>query len=415
VDPGASSPLLVGDRRADVAVVGAGIVGLAVARSLAALRPGSRIVVLDKELAISQHQTGRNSGVIHSGVYYAPGSLKARLCSEGAAALKQYCADRSIPTNICGKVIVATDASELPRLEELHRRAVLNGAVGIDLIGPERLHELEPHTAGVRALHVSGTGIVDYGRVAEAFADDVVASGGEILLGYEVRGIAESGGQGVRLECAAGEVRARNVVFCAGVYADRLARLGGGDHEPTIVPFRGDYYVLRPHARHLANALIYPVPDPAFPFLGVHTTLRMDGSMWLGPNAVLAFAREGYSRRHVSMADSIETLRSCGFRRLARKHLKTGIGEMVRDSSKRLFVASARKLLPELEAGDVHSGPAGIRAQAVNPDGTLVDDFVVERRHGVVHVRNAPSPGATSSLMIGETIAAMAEEAFALN
>jgi len=277
------------------------------------------------------------------------------------------------------------------------------------------LRELEPHAAGVRALHVPGTGIVDYGRVALAFADDVVEGGGEILLGYEVTGIAERSGQGVRLTCDAGEVTARNVVFCAGVYADRLARLGGGADEPRIVPFRGDYYVLRPTARHLANALIYPVPDPAFPFLGIHTTLRMDGSMWLGPNAVLALDREGYRRRQVSIGDVTETLRSRGFRRLARRHLLMGLGEMVRDVSRHLFVASARKLLPELEARDVIAGPAGIRAQAVSADGALVEDFVLERRPGVVHVRNAPSPGATSSLLIGETIAAMAEEAFGLS
>ena len=410
-----ASAVTVGDRSADVAVVGAGIVGLAVARSLALRRPGLTVVVLDKESSISQHQTGRNSGVIHSGVYYAPGSLKARLCTQGAAALKQYCSERSIPTNICGKVIVATEASELPRLEELHRRAVQNGAIGLDLIGPDRLRELEPHAAGVRALHVPGTGIVDYGRVALAFADDVVEGGGEILLGYEVTGIAERSGQGVRLTCDAGEVTARNVVFCAGVYADRLARLGGGADEPRIVPFRGDYYVLRPTARHLANALISPVPDPAFPFLGIHTTLRMDGSMWLGPNAVLALDREGYRRRQVSIGDVTETLRSRGFRRLARRHLLMGLGEMVRDVSRHLFVASARKLLPELEARDVIAGPAGIRAQAVSADGALVEDFVLERRPGVVHVRNAPSPGATSSLLIGETIAAMAEEAFGLS
>lgn len=404
----------LGDRSADVAVVGAGIVGLAVARSLTLRHPGLRIVVLDKETAIARHQTGRSSGVIHSGVYYAPGSLKARLCVQGAAAVRAYCDERAIPYEICGKVIVATDATELPRLEELHRRGKENGAPGLELIGPERLRELEPHAAGLRALHVPGTGIVDYGRVARSFVDDVLAAGGELLLGYEVEEIAELEGTGVRLSCAAGEVTARNAVFCAGVYSDRLARVGGGGADPRIVPFRGDYYVLEPQARHLANALIYPVPDPGFPFLGIHTTLRMDGSMWLGPNAVLAFGRESYGRYQVRLADVIETVRTAGFRRLARKHLRTGLGELVRDYSRHLFVASARKLLPELEAGDVSSGSSGIRAQAVAPDGSLVDDFVLERRPGIVHVRNAPSPGATSSLMIAETIADMAGEAFGL-
>jgi L-2-hydroxyglutarate oxidase len=404
----------VGDRSADVAVVGAGILGLAVARSLSLRHPGLRIVVLDKETAIARHQTGRSSGVIHSGVYYAPGSLKARLCVQGAAALLAYCDERAIPYAVCGKVIVASGATELPRLEELHRRGTENGVPGLELIGPERLRELEPHAAGTRALHVPGTGIVDYGLVARAFADDVAAAGGELLLGYEVESIVEREGAGVRLACASGEVTARNAVFCAGVYSDRLARLGGGAVDPRIVPFRGDYYVLRAQARHLANALVYPVPDPSFPFLGIHTTLRMDGSMWLGPNAVLAFGRESYGRYQVCRGDVAETVRTPGFRRLARKHLRMGLGEMVRDYSKHLFVASARKLLPELKADDVVPGDSGIRAQAIRADGGLVDDFVLERRPGIVHVRNAPSPGATSSLMIGETIAGMAEEAFGL-
>lgn len=410
----AASYASVGDRSADVAVVGAGIVGLAVARSLTVRHPGLRIVVLDKEPAIARHQTGRSSGVIHSGVYYAPGSLKARLCVQGAAALRAYCDERAIPYDVCGKVIVATDAAELPRLEELHRRGTENGVPGLELIGPERLRELEPHAAGVRALHVPGTGIVDYGLVAQGLADDVAVAGGELLLGYEVEGIATLAGAGVRLSCAAGEVTTRSAVFCAGVYSDRLARLGGGAVEPQIVPFRGDYYVLRPEARHLANALVYPVPDPSFPFLGIHTTLRMDGSMWLGPNAVLAFGRESYRRYQVHPGDLFETVRTPGFRRLAWKHLRMGLGELARDSSRHLFVAAARKLLPELEPGDVLPGDAGIRAQALLSDGTLVDDFVLERRPGIVHVRNAPSPGATSSLLIGETIADLAEEAFGL-
>ena len=404
-----------GDRSADVAVVGAGIIGLAVARALALRHPTLRIVVLDKEQEIARHQTGRNSGVIHSGVYYAPGSLKARLCVQGAAALTTYCDERSIPYDICGKVIVANGQAELARLQELYRRGTENGVPGLELVGPDRLRELEPHAAGEQALHVPGTGIVDYGLVARSFAEDVQAAGGELLLGYAVERIEErASGQGVLLSCTAGEVTATNAVFCAGVYADRLARLGGGAADPRIVPFRGDYYVLRPQARHLANALVYPVPDPSFPFLGIHTTLRLDGSMWLGPNAVLALGRESYGRYELAAADVVETIRTAGFRRLARRHLRMGLGEMVRDYSKHLFVASARKLLPELQARDVLPGNSGIRAQALDADGSLVDDFVLERRPGIVHVRNAPSPGATSSLMIGETIASMAEEAFGL-
>jgi L-2-hydroxyglutarate oxidase len=412
---GATSQITVGDRNADVAIVGAGILGLAVARSLSLRHPGLRIVVLDKESGIARHQTGRSSGVVHSGVYYAPGSLKARLCVQGAAALLTYCEERAIPSVVCGKVIIATEMAELPRLEELHRRGTENGVQGLELIGPERLRELEPHAAGIRALHVPGSGIVDFGLVAQALADDVRATGGELLLGYEVESIVERSGAGVRLSCASGEVRAGNAVFCAGVYSDRLARLGGGAVDPWIIPFRGDYYVLRPQARYLANALVYPVPDPSFPFLGIHTTLRMDGSMWIGPNAVLALGRESYRRYQVCAGDLVETVRTPGFRRLARRHLRMGLGEMIRDFSKHLFVASAKKLLPELEADDVLPGDSGIRAQALRADGSLVDDFVVERRPGIVHVRNAPSPGATSSLMIGETIVKMAEEAFGLS
>lgn len=404
----------MGDRTADVAVVGAGIVGLAVARALSRRHPGLRIVVLDKEGAIAQHQTGRNSGVIHSGVYYTPGSLKARLCVQGAAALKAYCEKKAIPFEICGKVIVATCADELTRLDELHRRGTENGVMGLELIGPERLRELEPHAAGVRALHVPGTGIVDYGLVAGALSDDVTAAGGELLLGYEVETVDNRGANGVHLLCAAGQVSVRNAVFCAGVYSDRIARLCGGDLEPRIVPFRGDYYALRPQARHLANALVYPVPDPTFPFLGIHTTLRPDGSMWLGPNAVLALGRESYGRFQVRPGDLIETARTPGFRRLARRHLRSGLGEVARDYSRHLFVAAARKLLPDLRAGDVTPVAAGIRAQALARDGSLVDDFVLERQPGVLHVRNAPSPGATSSLPIGEMIADMADETFGL-
>lgn len=397
-------------------MVGAGILGLSVARSLSLRHPGASIAVLDKEDDVARHQSGRNSGVIHSGVYYAPGSLKARLCVAGAAAMKAYCEQRSIARRICGKVIVATRPAEVPRLEELHRRGIANGAAGLELIGPEALRELEPHAAGVRALRVPGTGVVDYGLVARAFADDVRAAGGSILTGYEVESVeALPGRDGTILSCGAGEVRARHVVFCAGVHADRLARAGGGAAEPRIIPFRGDYYALRPNARHLANGLVYPVPDPAFPFLGIHTTLRVDGAMWLGPNAVPALGREAYGRLEVRPADVAETLRSAGFRRLARRHLRMGLTEMARDASRHLFVRAARTLLPELRAGDVEPAPSGIRAQAIAPDGSLVDDFVLERRPGVVHVRNAPSPGATAAIPIGETIADMAEEAFELS
>ena len=293
---------------------------------------------------------------------------------------------------------------------ELHRRSLANGVPGVELIGPERLAELEPHAAGIAALYSPETAVVDFSRVAAAYAEDVRRAGGELLLGRDVVGLPRRGGA-TTVETTAGAIEAARVVVCAGVYADRLAALSGAPSEPRIVPFRGDYLVLRPERRHLVNGLVYPVPDPAFPFLGIHTTVRLDGEVLLGPNAVLAFAREGYRRRDVSLRDLRETLRSSGFRRLARRHWRTGFGELARDLSTRRFVAAARKLLPELDVGDVLPGPAGIRAQALEPDGTLLDDFVFHEADGVVHVRNAPSPGATSSLAIAEVVADRVEAA----
>lgn len=398
------------ERRYDVAVVGAGILGLATARELQARRPGLHVAVLDKEQRIGAHQTGRASGVVHRGVYYAPGSLKARLCVDGAARLLAYCEERGIPILRCGKVVVATTADELPRLDELHRRSLANGVPGAELIGAERLRELEPHVAGLRALHSPETAVVDFSVVADGYADEIRDRGGELLLGLEVRTFARRGGV-TEIETSGGAVEASRVVVCAGVYADRLAAESGAPAEPRIVPFRGDYLVLRAERRNLVRGLVYPVPDPAFPFLGIHTTIRPNGDVWLGPNAVLALAREGYRRRDVSLRDVREILRSRGFRRLVRRHWRTGSAEALRDLSKRLFVASARKLLPELDVADVLPGPSGIRAQALALDGSLVDDFLFHESDGVVHVRNAPSPGATSSLAIAEVIADRVESA----
>jgi len=388
----------------DVVVVGAGIIGLATARELQRRDPEARVAVLAKEASPGAHQTSHSSGVVHRGVYYAPGSLKAQLCVEGAAALLAYCDERGIPVLRCGKVVVATDAAELPRLEELYRRSVANGVPGVELIGRERLRELEPHVAGVRALHSPETAVVDFARVAAAYADDLRAAGGELLLGREVVGLARRDGTAF-VETSGGTVEAARVVVCGGVHADRLAALSSAPEEPRIVPFRGDYLRLRPERRHLVRGLVYPVPDPAFPFLGIHTTVRPDGDVWLGPNAVPALAREGYRKRDVSLRDVRDALRARGFRRLARGHWRMGLGELVRDVSTRRFVASARKLLPELEVADVLPGPSGIRAQALAVDGTLLDDFVFHETDGVVHVRNAPSPGATSSLAIARVIA----------
>jgi L-2-hydroxyglutarate oxidase len=363
-------------------------------------------VIVDKEADVATHQTGRNSGVIHSGVYYAPGSFKAELCVRGARMLYAYCAETGIPAERCGKVIVAVDDSELARLDSLAERAKANGVEGAELIGQTELARLEPHCTGVRALWVPSTGIVDFGRVARAYADDVRAAGGQIRLLSEVTAIQRERDT-FTVETTAGSIEARAVLVCAGVYADRLARKTGGMTEPAIVPFRGDYWLLRPDRRYLAKNLIYPVPDPAFPFLGVHFTRRIaDGAVWLGPNAVLALGREGYRRRDVSPGDLGQVLRHRGFRRLARRYWRTGLAEVVRDLSTRALVRELRRYVPEVRVEDVLPGPSGIRAQALDAAGTLIDDFVIDRTDPqLIHVRNAPSPAATSSLAIAELIA----------
>lgn len=400
---------MVADERFDIAIVGAGIVGLATARELLTRRPGLRVGVLDKEPAIAQHQTGHNSGVIHAGVYYAPGSLKARACVAGKAKLIRFCEEHRIPYELCGKVIVATEESELPRLHELYKRGQANGVPGLELIGPRRLRELEPHVEGIQALYSPTTGIVDFGRVAHAYADEVQARGGTILAGHEVTAITQRDGLR-QLVTPVGTIEARVVITCAGVYADRVARLTGAPESPKIVPFRGDYYVLRPERAGMVRSLIYPVPDPRFPFLGVHFTRRIDGSVWLGPNAVLAFSREGYRFRDVNFRDLKETLSFPGFRKLARRYWRTGGAEMYRDLSKRSFLKELQRYMPDLRPDDLLPGPSGVRAQALAPDGSLVDDFVVDRQVGALHVRNAPSPAATSSLAIAELIADAVEE-----
>jgi len=388
----------------DVVIIGAGIVGLAAARELLRRKPGLRLAIVEKELEIGRHQTGHNSGVIHSGIYYAPGSLKAKACVAGAAQLYAYCEEKGIPFEQCGKVIVASDESELPRLEELHRRGTANGVPGLEAISPERLREIEPHVVGVRGLWSPNTGIINYSLVAAAYAADVRSAGGEIRTGHSVVGLQSRGAERV-VETTQGELGAGGVIACAGLYADRVAALSGPPTSPRIVPFRGDYFVLRPERGHLVRSLIYPVPDPAFPFLGVHLTRRIDGSIWLGPNAVLAFAREGYRRTDLAVRDVVEALAHPGFRRLATRYWKVGLAEMWRDVSRAAFCRSLQVYVPELEPNDLLPGPSGVRAQALSDDGALVDDFVVDRAGGILHVRNAPSPAATSSLAIGAMIA----------
>ncbi|MDE3131253.1 MAG: L-2-hydroxyglutarate oxidase [Acidobacteriota bacterium] len=387
-----------------VGVIGAGIVGLAVARRLAELEPGIELTVLDKERQVGAHQTGHNSGVAHAGVYYAPGSLKATLCRRGIELLKPYCAQHGIAYRECGKLIVARDPDELGRLDELEHRARANGVPGLRRLGPAQMVEIEPYVRGVSALHSPHTAIVDFKAVARAYADDIQASGGSLRLGFEVAGIDRRGGE-LLVRSALGEQLAFDrLVVCGGLFSDRLAQLAGEGREPWIVPFRGEYYRLVPERTGLVRGLIYPVPDPAYPFLGVHFTRRIEGGVDIGPNAVLAFKREGYRRTDFSAADLLDVLSSQGFRRLARRHWRMGAQEMWGSLSKRAFIARARDFIPALRAADVEPAPAGVRAQALDPDGSLVDDFRITRVGGLVLVRNAPSPAATSSLAIAEHV-----------
>jgi L-2-hydroxyglutarate oxidase LhgO len=399
--------------RLDVAVVGGGIVGLATAYRLLESRPALRLAVLEKEPELATHQSGHNSGVVHAGLYYPPGSLKARLCREGREALERFCHERGIPLERIGKLVVALSRDELPRLEALRERAQANGVEGIEEVGPERIHEIEPHAAGIRALWSPTTGIVDFRRVALAYADEVRRRGGDVHCSRTVTAI-DVGTDEVVLQTSAGEVVAGNVICCAGLQADRIARLTGDPGKERIVPFRGDYYTLRPAARPLVRSLIYPVPDPRFPFLGVHFTRRIDGQVWAGPNAVLAFALEGYRRRDLQVRDLAAVLADRAFLRLALRYWRTGLAEMWRDWSKRAFVGQLRRYVPEIRGEDLVFGPSGVRAQALDPDGTLVDDFRLGGTGRVLHVRNAPSPAATSSLAIGRELAARAIDQFGL-
>lgn len=402
------------EQQYDIAIIGGGIVGLATAMELLARYPALKLVVLEKEHELAQHQTGRNSGVIHSGIYYAPGSLKAKACVAGKASLLRFCDEHGVPYELCGKVIVATHEEELPRLEQLYQRGLANGVPGLEMIGLERLREIEPYAVGIKALYSPTTGIVDYGQVAQAYAHEVTSHGGEILLDHEISTIEQRNGR-YRLSTPSAIVEARYVIGCAGLYADRVARLSGMLSTPQIVPFRGDYYVLQRERASMVRGMIYPVPDPRFPFLGVHFTRRMNGDVWLGPNAVLAFAREGYRRFDISLGEVWETLRYRGFRRLALRYWRVGLEEMYRDFNKAAFLKALQRYVPDLRIADLLPGPAGVRAQALAPDGTLVDDFVVNHQGGQLHVRNAPSPAATSSLAIAEMIVDTAQRNFALD
>lgn len=385
--------------KCDVAIIGGGIVGIATAHAVQQQRPGASVVVLEKEARLCAHQTGRNSGVIHSGIYYKPGSHKARLCTAGREAMYAFCEEHGIAHQRCGKVIVATEPGELPQLEKLRLRGVENG-LEVQSLDAAQLREHEPHMAGIAGLWVKSTGIVDYKAVVAKLAELVMQKGGEVRLGACV---SEAGAGRVKTQAEVFE--AAQIINCAGLHSDRVARMSGTEPGAQIVPFRGEYYQLSPEKAHLVKGLIYPVPDPQFPFLGVHCTKMIDGSVHLGPNAVLAFAREGYFKTTVNLRDLAETLTFGGFWKLAARHWRSGFQEVLRSLSRAEFVRSLQRLVPEITGADVIPCAAGVRAQALLADGSLVDDFLIRQEAGIIHVLNAPSPAATASLEIGKHIA----------
>jgi len=390
---------------ADFCVVGAGIVGLAVARELQARDPGAEIVVLERGPRIAGHQSGHSSGVIHAGIYYAPGSLKARLCVDGARRLYEFCDERGVEARRSGKVIVAATETELPRLDELERRGLANGVPGLRRIGPEDLREIEPHAAAIAALHSPSTGVVDFPAVAAALAAELTAGGGRVVTGCAVRGLRPAAGA-LSVEHSGGRTEAGAAVLCAGPWADRLAVAAGADPDPRVVPFRGAYLRLRPGRDSLVRASIYPVPDPELPFLGMHLTRNAAGEVLLGPTALVAGARDAYRLRRVLPRDLFESLAWPGTRRMMRRFWRTGLVEIRHAVSIRSFVSEFRRYVPELHETDVERSPhAGVRAQAIGRDGSLVDDFVISESERAVHVRNAPSPAATSALALAELIA----------
>jgi len=401
----------------DLTIVGGGILGLATALKLIRAHPSLRLLILEKEAEIARHQTGNNSGVIHSGLYYRPGSLKARSCVAGRKELMAFCDENAVPYEICGKVVVATSQEELPRLEELHRRGIANGLKDLQIIGPERLKELEPHATGIKGLHVPETGIIDYKKVAAAYAEKIRDAGGDIRLSQRVVGILDRPEQ-IVLQTSGGDYRTKHLINCCGLQSDIVAQMMGGgnnsEEEHRIIPFRGEYYKIAPERQFLVRNLIYPVPDPTFPFLGVHFTRMARGGVEAGPNAVFAYAREGYRHTDINLSDLWRTISFKGFWAITGKYWQTGFGELYRSLSKSAFVRALQKLLPEIRESDLVPGGAGVRAQAVSASGALVDDFVIKQSRKSIHVLNAPSPGATASLAIGQQICEMAEKNFEL-
>src|SRR5262245_34357451 len=397
------------DFQFDLVIIGGGIVGLATGLQTIRKQPRIRLAVLEKEAEIARHQSGHNSGVIHSGIYYKPGSLKAKNCVTGAAQMVEFCREHSIPFEICGKVVVATDESERAGLAELKRRGTANGVPGLTMIGPDQLREIEPNCTGIAAMHVPGTGITDYAQVARKYAQLIQNGGGQILTTCEVRGISRNTGD-IVLESTRGAIKASRIINCAGLYSDRIMRLAGEQSALRIVPFRGEYYEIVPARRHLVHNLIYPVADPRFPFLGVHFTRRINGGIEAGPNAVLALKREGYRKTDFNFRDAVETAVFPGFWRMAVKYWRSGVGEYYRSLSKQAFTRALQKLVPDIQAADLEPAGAGVRAQALDRSGRLLDDFVIVRSKQMIHVCNVPSPAATASLVIGQQIVEMTNQ-----
>ena len=401
------------ESRYNVIIVGGGIVGLAVGLEITQRFPRLRLLLLEKEHRVGRHQSGHNSGVIHSGVYYKPGSLKAKLCVTGAAAMVDFCREHGIPHQVCGKVIVATHEEEFPRLEELRRRGAANGLTGLQSIGPEELREIEPNASGLRALVVPATGITDYAAVCDKYAEIITARGETILTSTEVTGIKRYGDE-ITVETSRGAFSGKSLINCAGLFSDRISRMAGDDPQVMIVPFRGEYYDLIPERSSLVRSLIYPVPDPRFPFLGVHFTRRISGSVDAGPNAVLAFRREGYKRTDFNLRDLGSSLIFPGFWRMAAKNWRSGLDEFHHSFSKPAFVRALQRLVPEVGDEDLVPGGSGVRAQALTREGALVDDFQFVPSGRMLHVLNVPSPAATASLLIGRTIVSTAADGLGL-
>lgn len=391
----------------DIAIVGAGIVGLATALKTKEKNPNLKVVVIEKESRVAAHQTGNNSGVIHSGIYYKPGSLKAKNCIEGYNMLIDFCNQHAIPFELCGKIIVATSESELTALDNIYNRGIENGLEGLRYINEAEIKAIEPHTYGVKGIVVPQTGIVDYKVVAAKYAEVFKNSGGEIQFNTKVTGV-KTQKDGVLISTTNGEIKSRLLINCAGLYCDKIAEYTIPDLPVRIIPFRGEYYSIKKEKRSLVKNLIYPVPDPNFPFLGVHFTRRVDGEIEAGPNAVLAFRREGYKKSQINLKELFESLTWSGFIKVFKKYWKTGFGEMYRSFSKSAFTSALQKLLPEIQKSDLEPGGAGVRAQACDKDGGLIDDFYIRELPGQIHVLNAPSPAATSSLAIGNTISDLA-------